>query len=556
MPTIDFSLEDLRNLLGKKIDLKELKDRGILFAKGEIEEEKDGKLKVDVKDTNRPDLWSVEGIARELRGHYGIKTGLPKFKIKKSDLVVKVDKKVEKVRPKTVCAVVKNLNLDEKSLKQIIQLQEKVCQTFGRNRDTAAIGIYDYDKIEGPIKYTTFKPENLKFKPLGFKEEMTLEQIIKKHPKGKEYGYLLENHKEYPIFIDKEKNVLSMPPIINSEYTGKVDEKTKNVFIEVSGHKINTISIALNVIVLALRERGGEICSVDINYEKEKITTPDFSPNYEKMNLEKCKKILGLELSKKEIKDLLKKSRCEGKIKGNKIKVKYPAYRKDIMNERDLIEEVGISYGYEKIDPEKIKFQTRGEEKEIEKFENKMRELCIGFELQEILTFTLTSKKNLLEKMRAKDKKIIEISNPVSKNWSVFRNSLLPNMLEFLSKNKHVQYPQKIFEIGKIAKINKQKETRTEDLTNLSIMITDNEVGYENIVSILDSVMENLGIKYSLKKSKNKNFIESRTAKIFIKGKKIGKLGEIYPEVLENFNLEKPVVALEINLDKLLKLSS
>lgn len=556
MPTIEFMLEDLRNLLGKNIKIEDLRERGILFAKGEIEEEEDGRIKVDIKDTNRPDLWSVEGIARELRGHYKIETGLPKFKIRKSGLVVGVDKKVEKVRPKTVCAVVKNLDFNENSIKQIIQLQEKVCQTFGRNRATAAIGIYDYDKIKGPIKYTTFKPKNLKFKPLGFKKEMTLEEILKKHPKGKKHGHLLEKHKEYPIFIDNGGNVLSMPPIINSDYTGKVGKKTKNVFIEVSGHRINTISIALNVIVSALKERGGKIYSVDVKYGKEEITTPDLSPNHGEMNLDKCKKILGLELSKREIKNLLKKSRCKGKTKDRKIKVKYPPYRKDIMDGRDLMEEVAISYGYDKIDSEEIKFHSRGKEERLEEFSNKIRELCIGFGLQEILTFTLTSKENLLEKMRSEDKKIAEISNPVSKNWSVFRNSLIPKGLEFLSKNKHVQYPQKIFEIGEITKINKKMETGTEDLRNLSTMITDNEIGYENMVSILDSIMKNLGIEYSLKKTKNKNFIEGRAAKISIGKKEVGYLGEIHPEVLENFNLEKPVVALEINLDEILKSGS
>lgn len=549
MPTVEFSFEDLKKLIGKNIELKELKDKGILFVKGEIESEENGNLKVDMKDINRPDLWSVEGIARQLRGYYGVEGGIPKFKIKKSGLKVIVDKKVEKVRPKTVCAVVKNLKLNSEAIKQIIQLQEKVCQTFGRKRDLAAIGIYDYDKIKGPVRYTTFKPKALKFIPLGFSKEMTLDEILKRHPKGKEYGHLLDGYGEYPIFIDRGRNVLSMPPIINSNYTGRVDTNTKNVFVEVSGHNLEHISIALNVVVTAMRERGGEIYSVDVMYGNKKITTPDLSPRKAEMNIENCQRVLGINLSKNEIVKLLRKARFDTRIKDKVIEAKYIPYRNDIIDERDLIEEVAISYDYGSIKPEEIKIWTRGGEAPIEELSNKVRELCIGFGLQEIMTFILTSKESTVEKMR-KEEKVVEIENPLSLNWSVFRNSLIPKGLEFLSRNKHVEYPQKIFEIGDVVEIDERQETKTKDLRNLSVLLTDNVVGYSDMASILDSFMSNLGIKYSLKACKSKSFIEGRCAEIVI-GKTVGIIGEIHPQVLKNFELEKPVVALEINLNSL-----
>ncbi len=550
MPTIEFSLKDLEKLLGRKVDIEQLKNEGILFVKGEIESEENGALKVDIKDTNRPDLWSVEGIARELKGHYGIEEGLPRFDVKKSGLIVIVDKKVESVRPKTVCAVVKNLKFDDETIKQMIQLQEKVCQTFGRNRDLAAIGVYDYDKIRGPIRYTTFKPRELKFIPLGFDKEMYLDEILNEHPKGQEYGYLLKGKREYPIFIDKEGNVLSMPPIINSNYTGKVDENTKNVFIEVSGHDITHISVALNVIVTALKERGGEIYSVEVVYGKEKIITPDLSPKKTEMGVENCRKILGIDVSGEEMVKLLKKSRFDAKLNRNKIEVYYPSYRNDIMDERDIIEEVAISFGYNDIEPEEPKFYTTGNEREIEKFSNKIREICIGLGIQEVLNFTLTSKEDLIN--AGNKVKFVEIENPVSSNWCVFRNSLIPGCLRFLSNNKHVEYPQKIFEIGDVLKIDEKRETKTKDERKLSILLTDRVIGYENISSILDSLMRNLGIGYRLKKRNgSERFIEGRCASIIVNEKTVGEIGEIYPEVLEKFELEMPVVALELDLEKL-----
>ena len=550
MPTIEFSLKDLEKLLGRRVDLEELKNEGILFVKGEVESEENGILKVDIKDTNRPDLWSVEGIARELKGHYKIEEGLPRYEVKKSGLVVIVEKKVEKVRPKTVCAVIKGLKLDDESIKQMIQLQEKVCQTFGRNRDLAAIGVYDYDKIKGPIRYTTFKPRELKFVPLGFEKEMCLDEILKEHPKGQEYGYLLEGKEEYPIFIDSEGNVLSMPPIINSNYTGKVDESTRNVFVEVSGHDINHISVALNVIVTALKERGGEIYSVDVKYGNETVTTPNLEPKRAEMRVDYCRKILGIDISGEEMVKLLRESRFDAVAKGDKIEVLYPAYRNDIMDERDLVEEVAISFGYNKIEPEEPKIYTRGEELEIEKFCNRVREICIGLGLQEVLNFTLTSKEDLLKNMRAEGE-VVEIENPVSSNWCVFRNSLLPGCLRFLSYNKHVEYPQKIFEIGDTIEIDETRETKTRDVRRLAVLLTDRIVGYENISSILDAILRNLGVTYKLKEKESKKFIEGRCAAVLVNNEVIGEVGEIHPQVLENFELELPVVALELDLEKL-----
>lgn len=550
MPTIEFSLKDLEILLGKKIGLDVLKDEGILFVKGEVDGEENGELKTTIKDVNRPDLWSVEGIVRELKGHYRIKEGLPKFAVKKSGLKVFVDKKVKNIRPKTVCAVVKNIKLDDHAIKQMIQLQEKICQTFGRNRDMAAIGIYDYDKIRGPIKYTTFKPDKLKFVPLGFTKEMSLKEILKEHPKGQEYGHLLKGKDEYPIFIDSTDNVLSMPPIINSNYTGKVDENTRNVFIEVSGHDLRQIEVALNVVVTALKERGGEICSVDVEYGGKTLVTPDLAPKKAKMDVEYCRKILGMNISGKEMVKLLKQSRFDAKLKGRKIEVLYPSYRNDIMDERDIIEEIAISFGYNDIEPEELKIYTRGEGAVIENFSNKIREICIGLGLQEILNYTLSDKKDLLKNMIIKNE-LVEIENPVSSTWSVFRNSLIPGCLRFLSCNKHVEYPQRIFEIGDVIKLDENQETKTRDVRNLAILLTDRTMGYENVSSILNSLMKNLGVKYELEEMKSEKFVEGRCAYVVVKNKVIGQVGEIYPEVLENFGLEMPVVVLELNLEGL-----
>ena len=546
MPTIEASHQDFCELIGKKIEIEELKDLAN-FAKCEIDGVEGDTLKVEVKDTNRPDLWSTEGIAREIKSKV-FKPSFPEYKVKSSEVVVNVDKKVLKVRPYTVCAVVKNLKVSQAFLSQMIQLQEKIAGSLGRNRAEVAIGVYDYDKIKSPIRFTTVKPDGIKFIPLDFTEALTPREILEKHPKGKEFGHLLAGKKEYPIFIDARNEVLSLPPIINSEYSGKVTEETKNVFIECSGFNLKFLLPALNVMVTAMADRGGEICSVKVVYPDKTIITPDLKPKKTSLNVDYLRKISGLNLSVDEICKLLEKANYKILKKGKKIVLLYPAYRNDIMHQRDVVEDVIISYGYNKIKPEPLKIKTEGKISEIEIRAEKMAELITSLGFQEILSYTLTSKENLFKKMNLKEEKVAEIENVVSENWSVFRNWLLPSLMEFFSNNQHVEYPQKIFEVGNVVVIDEKQETRTKDVMKIACAIADSRVSYEDIAAVLDAFMSLLKVKYKLEKTEHPSFIEGRIAKVLVKGKEVGVIGEISPQVLENWKLEMPVAAFEVDL--------
>jgi len=544
MPTIEVSYKDLCNLLGKKLSIDEMRE-ALMLAKSELDDVQDKGndkiLKIDNKDTNRPDLWSAEGIAREIRR----KNGLVKYKVAKSKIKIIVDEKVSKVRPLIACAAVRNIKIDENVLSQIIQLQEKVAETFGNKRKEVAIGVYDLDKVISPIKYTSVKGNEIEFVPLEFTEKMNPKQIIENHPKGKEYAHLVKD--DYPLLIDSNNDVLSMPPIINSDYSGKITTNTKNLFVECTGYDFRFLLPAINVLVTALAERGGIIEGVEIIYPDKKMITPNLTEKTASMKIESLKKII--DLDNKEILSLLKKSGYEAKIKGNKINVKYPSYRQDIMHERDIIEDIIISYGYNKIEPIPPKIATIGRQNELEIFSQNISEILVGLGLQEIMSYILTNKKNVFNKMNIEETRIVEIENIVSANWSVFRNWLLPGMLDFLSCNKHIDYPQRIFEIGDCIEIDENLETKSNDIRKLAIAITDNIVNYEQMSSILDAFFRLLGITYKLKRTEHTSFIKGRCARIFVDDEDVGVIGEIHPAVLNNWELEKPVVALEINLN-------
>ena len=151
---------------------------------------------------NRPDLISLQGYLRSFRSFLGIETGLKNYPVSKpkDNFVVKISKSVNEVRPFTTCAIVTNLSFNDEKIKQIVELQEKLHATVGRNRKKVAIGIYPLEKIKLPIIYEARDPDKIKFIPLEYDKELTGQQILTKHPKGKDYASLLKNFDKFPVF--------------------------------------------------------------------------------------------------------------------------------------------------------------------------------------------------------------------------------------------------------------------------------------------------------------------------------------------------------------------
>lgn len=555
MPNVEASKKDFEKLCGISFSNEQLKE-ALMFAKGELDASEGDAIKIDIKDANRPDLWSIEGIARCIRAAYGKEKGIPKYGMKKSGVKVYIEKSVEKSRPFIACAIARNVKITDEFLIQLINLQEKVSENFGKKRAEIGIGIYDFDKIKPPIYYRGYEPKKLEFIPLEFKVKMRLDEILKEHPKGVQYAHLLAGKEKYPIVIDSANVVASMPPIINSEITGKVTEKTKNIFIEATGFDWGKVVVAVNIMASAFAERGAKIETTEVHLPDGKVKdTPDFIPKKINLKLNYVKKVSGLEFSEKEVVALLNKANYDVKVSGvNKgtespvLEVSYPAYRQDILHPIDVVEDIIIAYGYNKINPEPVKVPTKGCESKSALENDLVRELCVGLGLQEVLTFSLVSKETQENKMNLKGLKFVEIENPISENWAVFRKSIIPEQLAFLAKNKHAPYPQRIFEIGKTVHINENSETGVDEKTVLSVVLADRATNFSEIKSVMETIAVNLGWKCSSDRKEHQSFAKGKCAAVSIKGRK-GILGELSKEVLENFNIGMPVSVLEIELD-------
>jgi len=551
MPTIDINLGDLKELVGQKFpaDVEKLEPY-IHNIKGEVDGFENGVLTLSMGDSNRPDLWCAEGIARELRGMLGAELGLKKYVMHPSDYRIIVNSKLEELRGYIACVVVKDLKLSDLMIKQLMQMQDKIDTSYGRNRKKTSIGMYKFDKLKWPLKYTTTKPHEHPFVPLNFTEPMAPHEILKAHPKGIEYGNILKGLEEYPLLIDSTEKVLSMPPIINSNDLGQINETDSNILVEVTGTDYGAVNGVLRIISLSLADRGGKLYQVQIDYPYRKIdNTPHLETRNMPLSIAKAGELLGLKLDAKDVIKLLQKMRYGISSESEQsLEVEVPSYRTDVMHAVDICEDIAIACGYGNFKPEVPSIPSSGKLADIERISNKFRELCIGLGAQEIMNFTLTNKTNLFTQMNSKEEKVIEIENPVSLTYGCLRNKLLPSVLEFLSKNTTHEFPQKVFEIGDIVHLNLNLDEMSHTERRLSFAISDSNVTFTEIKQALESIFANLGIKMAVVEYEHESFIVGRCAAVMSGKERLGVMGEIHPQVLSNWGLEMPVVAFEVKI--------
>ncbi len=502
---------------------------------------------------NRPDLLSYHGFKRAFLAYLGKKTGLKTYKINKPEKKYKVniDSSLKDVRPYTACAIIKGLKLDDEKIKEIIEVQEKLHLTTGRKRKKAAIGIYPLDKISLPITFKALEPDKIKFIPLEMNKKLSGLEILQKHPAGKEYSHLLAGKIKFPVFIDSKKQILSMPPIINSQLTGKINPKTKDVFVECSGSDFKILEKCLNIIVAILAEMGGKIYQMKLKGIKGKSTktiTPDLTPEEITIKRENAEKLLGIKLNEKEMGKLLEKMGF--KYKNGKVKI--PAWRTDILHEVDIIEDIAIAYGYNNFEPEIPKISTIGKESEKESIKRKIAEILSGLGLIEISNYHLTNKNNQFIKMEIKKQNSNMKLKESKTEYNLLRENLNHQAMKIFSENVDSEYPQKIFEIGKVFSKEKSDINETEKLC-----CATSPGNFTEIKQILKYLFRMAGIEKNLKiiepKEIEKHFIDGRTAEIIYNNTSIGFIGEIHPKILKNWKLKMPVAIFEIELEKIIE---
>ena len=550
MPVITFKYQDLKDL-GIDMEKDELIDT-LPMMSSDIEDFDDEEIKVEFFP-NRPDNLSVEGVARSFKGFIGQEIGFPDYKVEESGEYVTVDSNVAAIRPFIGFAKIDNVDFSGDKLKYCMDFQENLHWVIGRDRKKVAIGIHNADVVEGPFKYIATPKDANAFVPLEKDAEMTPEQILTEHDKGKDYAHLIDQFDKYPLILDKDDNVLSMPPIINGELT-KLKEDTKNIIVDVTGTDERAVNQALNIICSSFAEVGGQIKSMEVRYEDKTIVSPDLTPQEMNVHVDTANELIGgTDLNAQDIHDLLLKARFDAEIlDDNEVKAIIPAYRVDILHEVDIVENIAVQYHINDVVAKLPDINTVAYENNWFKAESTIREVMVGLGFQEVMSLMLTSEEAHYKNMNQEEKPHVQVARPITIDRTMIRTSLINSLMEFLEDNKHEDLPQKIFEIGDVLYIDETKENKTVASKKLAGVICHSTANFTEIKSVVTSVLANLGYSMEITDSENKTFIAGRVADVTgvaQKGSIKGFFGEVSPEVITNFTLEYPVIAFEIEFN-------
>jgi len=539
MPVVELSYSRLQKLLGK-ISKKQISD-SLPFLGLDIEYEAKDLIRVEYSP-NRPDYSTDLGIALGLQGLFGIKTGAIKLNIRKSnDYAIHVEPSVTKIRPFVTGIIAKNGRIDDSIIKQLMAMQEDLHFGIGRKRKKSSIGIHDLDKISFPLTYTTSKRDH-KFTPLNSEKEFTISEILNNTKVGQDYGSILVNSPQVPIILDSQKQTVSFPPIINAALT-TVTTKTRNLFVEVTGINKNDAENMLSVVATILQTAGFTLVATKISGAKN--TSPKLEQKKISINSELINQILGLNLTGSQIIASLKKSRLDATLKGKNIVCGVPSYRFDIFGQMDLVEEVALGYGIQNLVPILSPSQTLGQTNPISIKLKSLSLIMIGLGYTEALNSSLTSKRVLYEMTNREPKKMISVLDSKSQEHTILRDSILPGLLENLSRNIHTSYPQKVFETGTVF----SQGNPIDETTNLAGISAHQEATFTEIKSILQSTLKTgFNLEPEMKTFSHPTFEEGRTASISVHGKIIGIIGEINSKIIENYKIRVPVVGFEISL--------
>ncbi len=564
MAVIDVKKTDLEKMVGKELSIERLEQEGsmlgILFersgnspssldranASSSSSTDEDNKIAVEV-EPNRPDLLSAEGVARALKGFFEIETGAVDYPVTGGDVTVTVDDSVEDVRPFIACARITGLELSETALNSLIQLQEKLTETYGRKREKIAIGLHDAAPLTDDITYKAVDPA-YKFIPLGHDTELSMAEILEDHEKGKEYGWIVEDFEKYPLIVDSEETVLSFPPVINGVATA-VTTETTDLFLDVTGTSKREVETALNILVAAAHERGGTIESVTVDGTE----LPDMERETHTVDPDYVRSISGLDdLSADGMAEQLETLNYGAHGEDGELQVEVPAYRADIMHDYDIIEDVVIGYGYDNLNEHIPDIATIGAQTQERVFTDKLRELMVGAGGLEVMTFILSNRDTLFGKMDRDDSEIVTMANPLTEDYAVVRNWLLPSLMEVLGNNQHNRYPQTVFEVGLCSQLSDDTATGAEDMRKLAYAAADRDVGFSDVRSVLQSLARWLGVELRVEEADHESFTENRCGTVYVDGHEAGIIGEISDSVSENWGLEEvDVAAFELDVETL-----
>ena len=579
MPTIDVRDELLAALLGAAVPEDDELERLLSTAKAEVEgyDPATGVRRVELKDTSRPDLWTTPGLARHLRCYRG--DALPEYPFVSTgaappatgERVVEVDPELEKIRPCIAAFTAAGPPVSEALLLELIQSQEKLSDSYGQRRRAIAMGLYRAGAIAWPVRYRAAPPDATRFVPLGFENELSLTEILDQHPKGKEYGHIVRGQPAFPYLEDAAGATLSFPPVINSAGLGNVEVGDDHFFVELTGPHLDTLLLVASIAACDLADAGYTIEPVLVRYPYDtahgrEVVTPRYFQAETRIELASAERLLGEAIAPEEGRRLVQRMGSRARVEGSSVVVTPPPYRNDFMHAVDVVEEIAIGRGLGTFEPELPDEFTAGHLTAQTRFGRAARDVLVGLGYQEMIFNYLGARRDYTERMNAPDRELVEVANPMTENYAVVRDSIIPCLLAAEMSSQNAAYPHHMFEVGKVALPDGADPTGSRTVDACTLLVADRAAGFNDASAHLAALLFYLGAEHRLVELDDPRFIPGRAARVEASapapaasaahgGERtwtaIGVLGELHPAVLEHWSIGMPCATVELHLDPL-----
>ncbi|XP_001844297.2 phenylalanine--tRNA ligase beta subunit [Culex quinquefasciatus] len=557
---------------GLELDEVTTEKQMITKEQGEVDAAKDASedviYRIDIP-ANRYDLLCLEGLVQGLQVFLG-KMKFPEFKTvapAKGDLQkLVITEATKQIRPFAVAAVLRDVTFTKDSYASFIDLQDKLHQNICRKRALVAIGTHDLDTLKGPFTYDAKAPKDIKFVPLNQDKAMTAEELMEfysTHAQLKAYLPIIRDSPVYPVIYDANGVVLSLPPIINGDYS-KIKLETRNVFIECTATDLTKAKIVLDTIVCMFSAHCAnpftvEPCDVVNPGSTTPVQYPELAFRKETISAAKANAYIGIDESADALAKMLNRllPTTQNTSNPDQLEVLIPPTRHDMLHVCDIYEDVAIAYGYNRIPKTLPATMHIARQYPLNKLTEQLREQIAQAGFTEGLTFTLCSRDDIAVKLNQDIEKIpaVHIANPKTLEFQVVRTTLIPGLLKTLAANRKMPLPLKLFEVSDVVLADAKAEVGAKNERRVCAVNCNKTAGFEVVHGLLDRVMQLLEVPwdkeqgYFLRAVDDPSYFPGRCAAIVYKGTDIGRIGVLHPTVLTAFELTTPCSVVEFNME-------
>ncbi|KXO16900.1 phenylalanine--tRNA ligase subunit beta [Peptoniphilus sp. GNH] len=525
---------------------------------------------IDIEITpNRSDCLSIIGMARETAATFDLKLHEPLIEVKEeagpiANMFDGVEVESDKCS-RFYGRIIEDIKIEESPLWIQNYLMSVGIRPINNIVDLTNLVMVEYGQPLHAYDLVTLKTKKIIVKDAKEDEVFeTLDGIKRNLCKG-------------DILITDGEKTIGLAGIMGGLET-EVESTSKAIFIEGAHFDEDTIRasskrLGLRTEASARFEKG--VCedyaqiAVDrmaslvekLGYGKVAKSSFDVRKNSPKskvvnLRIQKTKDLMGCEISGDEIVKLLERLQIKAKEEGPLVVCQIPNFRPDLSIEEDLIEEVSRIYGFDRITPKPLEGKlTRGGKSKSRRYQEKIKRVLLALGYNEYMSFSFIGESDLNKLRLEEDSELrncVEIINPLGEEFKIMRRTLIPSMLEILSRN----YARKNsmaagFEFGNVFIKTEEKLPKEE------IRLCLGTYSYHDFYQMkedLELALRSLGLEnLTYKRSKKSYLHPGRSAEIFFEDESLGDFGELHPSVLKNYGIKSSCLIADIDFEKIIK---